>query len=190
MSKKLTIEVIEQAAKQTGISDEQRRTLLEMLADMTTDVDEQEKAPAVKKQFAILISDPSGRLPEGNDFVGWVLQIPESESVMTTAERLANGAHLFNTTKRGRLLPVQTIGEAIENVPAKHFKEYGVWVKTKVPVLMLTTNNEIADTPSILSDADRGIGKDARCVETRDGRKITTGEMMAEIKQTFEGGRE
>lgn len=155
MSKKLTIEVIEKAARETGIDDAHRRALLEMLADMTTEVDE-EKPPAIKKQFAILISDPAGVLPDC-DLVGWVLQIGESESVMTTEERIANGAHLFNTTKKGRLMPVQTIGEAIENVPTKHFKEYGVWVKTRVPVLMLKTCNEIADTPSILSDADRGI---------------------------------
>jgi hypothetical protein len=49
----------------------------------------------------------------------------------------------FNTTKKGRLLPVKTVGEALENVPAKAFKETDVWVKTKTPVLMLRTDNEI-----------------------------------------------
>ena len=49
----------------------------------------------------------------------------------------------FNASKKGRLLPVKTIGEAIENVPAKHFKEAGAWVKTRVPVLVLRTNNEL-----------------------------------------------
>ena len=33
--------------------------------------------------------------------------------------------------------------EAIENVPAKFFKETDVWVKTKTPVLMIRTDNEI-----------------------------------------------
>lgn len=154
MSKKLTIEAVEKAARDTGVDDEKRRALLELLADMTADEDTEEKPPAIKKQFAILISDPLGMLPDGHDFVGWVLQIPESENVTTTEERIANGAHLYNTTKKGRLMPVQTIGEAIENVPTKHFKEYGVWVKTRVPVFMSRTRNEIADTPSIL--ADRG----------------------------------
>jgi hypothetical protein len=35
------------------------------------------------------------------------------------------------------------VGEALEGVPAKDFKEVGVWVKTKTPVLVLSTNNLI-----------------------------------------------
>lgn len=104
---------------------------------------DEEKPPAVKKQTCILISDPEDVLPKGNDLVGWVLQIPENESVLTTTERVLKASYEFNTTKRGRMKPVETIGEAIENVPAKHFKEAGVWVKTKIPVLMLKTDNEI-----------------------------------------------
>ena len=41
---------------------------------------EEEKPPAVKKQFVILVSDPEGRFPK-DDFAGWVLQIPEEELV-------------------------------------------------------------------------------------------------------------
>ena len=36
-----------------------------------------------------------------------------------------------------------TVGEAIENIPAKFFREADVWVKTKTPVLVLRTDNEI-----------------------------------------------
>ena len=43
-------------------------------------------------------------------------------------------------------MPVKTVGEAIENVPAKLFKESDVWVKTKTPVLVLRTDNEIPNT--------------------------------------------
>jgi hypothetical protein len=101
-----------------------------------------EKAPAVKKQFVILISDPEGRMPKG-DFVGWVLQIPETESVATTQDRIFRAAYDFNVTKKGRLHPCKTVGEAIENIPAKFFKEADVWVKSKTPVLVLKTDNQI-----------------------------------------------
>ncbi|MET0261620.1 MAG: hypothetical protein ABW223_01890, partial [Rariglobus sp.] len=107
-----------------------------------------------KKQWAILISDPDNRLPEGNDFVGWVLQVPENESVATAPERIFKAVYDFNTTKKGRLMPAKTVGEALEHVPAKHFKETGVFVKSKIPVLMLKTNNEIP--------TDEAKGKDAR----------------------------
>jgi hypothetical protein len=127
-----------------------RQIVEEMNLLVQPEVDE-EKPPALKKQWAILISDPEGRLPEGNDFVGWVLQIPENESVLTTCERIHKGAYEFNTTKKGRLMPAKTIGEALEHIPAKHFKEAGVFVKTKVPVLMLKTDNEI---PTEATDKD------------------------------------
>ncbi len=39
--------------------------------------------------------------------------------------------------------PAKTVGESLENVPAKFFKEADVWVKTKTPVLVLKTDNEI-----------------------------------------------
>ena len=102
-----------------------------------------EKPPPIKKQFCILVSDPEGRIPAEVDLVGWVVQIPDNESPATVEDRICRAAYDFNATKRGRLLPATTIGEALENVAAKHFKEAGLWVKTKEPVLMLRTNNEI-----------------------------------------------
>lgn len=119
-----------------------RRVIEEMNLAAQPEGGEEDKPPPVKKQFVILISDPDAKLPK-HDFVGWVLQIPENESVATTTDRIFRSAYDFNTTKKGRLLPVKTIGEAIENVPAKAFKEADVWVKTKTPVLMLRTDNEI-----------------------------------------------
>ena len=104
--------------------------------------DEKDATPPVKKQFVILISDPAGKLPK-EDFAGWVLQIPEEDSPVTTQDRITQSAYDFNATKKGRLLPVRSVGEAIENLPAKLFKERNVWVKTKTPVLMLSTNNNI-----------------------------------------------
>jgi len=101
-----------------------------------------EKEPGVKKQFAILISDPDGKMPK-TDLVGWVLQLPESESVATTIDRVFRSSYDYNTTKKGRLMPVKTVGEALENVPSKFFKEADCWVKTKTPVLVLRTDNQI-----------------------------------------------
>jgi hypothetical protein len=119
-----------------------RKVVEEMNLAVQPDAGDDEKPPAVKKQFVIVVSDPDGKMPK-TDLVGWVVQIPESESVATTPDRIFRSAYDFNTTKKGQLLPVKTVGEAIENVPAKFFKEADVWVKTKTPVLVLKTNNEI-----------------------------------------------
>ncbi len=129
-----------------------RQIVEEMNMIVQPEVDE-EKPPPVKKQFAIVVSDPNGDLP-ANDFVGWVVQLPENESVATTLERIHRAVYEFNTTKKGRLLPAKTVGEAMEHVPAKHFKETQLWVKTKHPVLVVKTNN--------LIPKDEATGKDAR----------------------------
>lgn len=119
-----------------------RRVIEEMNLAVQPDPGDDDKPPPVKKQFVILVSDPEGKLPK-HDFVGWVVQIPEDESVATTQDRIFRSCYDFNSTKKGQLMPVKTVGEAIENVPAKFFKEADVWVKTKTPVLMMKTDNEI-----------------------------------------------
>ena len=119
-----------------------RRVIEEMNLAVQPDPGEEEKPPPVKKQFVILISDPNGVMPK-DDLVGWVLQIPENDSPATTQERIYRAAYEFNATKKGRLLPATTVGDALENVPAKHFKEAEAWVKTKTPVLVLKTDNQI-----------------------------------------------
>lgn len=131
-----------------------RQIIEELNLAAQPEVDE-EKPPAVKKQFSILVSDPEGKLPSG-EFTGWVLQIPEDASVTSGPERIHKAAYEFNTTKKGRMMPAKTLADAIENVPAKHFKEQQVWIKTKTPVFMVTTDNEI---PMEKSDKKSHRGK-------------------------------
>jgi hypothetical protein len=119
-----------------------RRIIEEINVVVQPDPADDDAPPPVKKQFLILVSDPEHKLPK-DDFTGWVVQIPEDESPVTAPERLFRGAYDFNASKRGRQLPVKTVGEALENVGAKYFKEAELWVKTKTPVLMLRTDNRI-----------------------------------------------
>lgn len=121
------------------------RLVSQIVEDINNEVsgaDEDEKLPAVKKQFVILVSDPHGEL-EGKDFIGWVLQIPEEDSPMTTEDRLVRAAYEFNMTPKGRRLPVKTIAEVCEHVPARVTKEAGVWIKTKEPVYVLRTGGKV-----------------------------------------------
>jgi len=119
-----------------------RRVMEEMNLAVQPDPGEEEKPPAVKKQFVVLVSDPEGRMPK-QDLVAWILQIPETESPVTTQDRVFRGAYDYNASRKGRLYPAKTVGEALENIPAKHFKDAELWVKTKTPVLVLKTDNEI-----------------------------------------------
>lgn len=148
---KIDVNKVAEILKRNEVEPALLRTIVEEMNLLVQPEVDEEKPPALKKQWAILISDPDNRLPDGNDFAGWVLQIPENESVMSTTERIHKAAYEFNTTKKGRLMPAKTVGEALEHIPAKHFKEANVFVKTKIPVLMLKTDNEI---PTEATDKD------------------------------------
>jgi hypothetical protein len=119
-----------------------RRVIEEMNLAVQPDPGEQEAPPPLKKQFVILVSDPENRWPK-HDFAGWVLQLPESESPATVQDRIFKSTYDYNMTKKGRLYPAKTVGEAIENVPAKFLREADLWVKTKTPVIVLRTDHEI-----------------------------------------------
>ena len=119
-----------------------RRVVEEMNLAAQPDPGDGDAKPPVKKQFIILVSDPNEKMPK-SDFTGWVLQIPEDESPASVQERLLKGAYDYNASKKGRLYPARTVGDAVENVPAKFFRDAELWVKTKTPVIVLRTDNEI-----------------------------------------------
>ena len=68
---------------------------------------------------------------------------PEEDSPYVAEERLVRSAYNFNQTPKGRRMPVKSIGEVCEHVSARICKEENVWVKTKEPVLITTTNNDV-----------------------------------------------
>lgn len=109
--------------------------------------EDEEKAPHEKKQFVVIASDPNGALANVPDFVAWVVQIPESESVTTTTDRVFRAAYDFNASRKGRLNPVKTVGEAMEAVPTRFAKDAELWIKTKEPVLVVRTDNVIPKPP-------------------------------------------
>jgi hypothetical protein len=131
-----------------------RQIVEEMNQAVEPEVDE-EKAPAVKKQFSIVVSDPDGVLI-GKDLVGYVFQIPEDASVTSTRERIHKAVYEYHTSKKGRMYPIRTFGEAVESLPGKHTKEQQVWIKTRAPVFVIADDNEI---PTEASERAEGGGK-------------------------------
>jgi hypothetical protein len=142
---KIDVSKVAEILKKNQLDPAVLRRVIEEMNDVVAP--ETDAPPAVKKQFVILVSDPEGEFPK-RDFAAWVLQIPEVESPVTTLERIYRGAYDYNATRRGRLFPATTVGDALENVPPKHFVGTELWVKTRTPVLVITTDNEIPRDPS------------------------------------------
>jgi len=135
-------EIIKNSNLDAGIVKELITAIQDEVKAAEKEAEANPRPPAQKKQYVILVSDPEGVMPE-KDLVGWVVQIPESDSPLTTTERIHKAAYDFNASPRGRRNPVSTVGEACESVSQRHFREAQVWVRTKVPVSLITTNNEI-----------------------------------------------
>lgn len=141
---KIDVSKVAEILKKNALDPALLRRVVEEMNLATQRDGDNDKEPSVKKQYAVLLSDPGGRLPKA-DFVAWVLQLPESESVATVQDRIFRSAYDFNASKKGRLLPVKTVGEALENIGAKFFKEADLWVRTKTPVLAVSTDNELPE---------------------------------------------
>ncbi len=151
---KIEISQVAEILKKHKIEPSLLRQIVEELNTATQPSADDEAKPPVKKQFIILLSDPAGKLPR-QDLVGWVVQIPEDASPHSTADRIFKGAYDFNASKRGRLLPVKSVGEALESASVKHFKEAELWVKTKMPVAVMVTDNVLPRDELTVEKVDR-----------------------------------
>lgn len=149
------LEAVREALEKVVKDENAIEKVLDLLSDATVKVDEAKQAeeadvadgaddegsdePKIKKQYGILVCDKDGEIKR--DLVGWVFQMPENEDTRDVIESVKKAAYNYNASKKGRKYPVNTIGQAIEGVGNKFFKPYNVSIKTKEPVLVVTTNN-------------------------------------------------
>ena len=119
----------------------------DILNDIATELqieqaEKEARPPLVKKQFITLIADNDGVLVD-KDFASWVLQIPEEANPQAVIDKIHQSAYTYNASPKGSRIPVKSMGETLESVSAKIFKDNEVWVKTKLPVLVVSCNNQI-----------------------------------------------
>ena len=153
MAKKADIDLVKLILKRNDL---ETQKIAQIIQEINTEVEAQsdeEKPKPVKKQFAVLVSDPENVI-QGKDLVGWVVQIPEDDNPATAKDKLFKAAYDFNATPKGSKFPVETVGETCEVVPPKVSKEHNIWIKTKTPILLISTNNQI---PMSETDPDFGI---------------------------------
>lgn len=146
MKEKVELNTVAEVLQQEGIEPETIERVVSGLRRAAAEESaarEEGKAPAEKKQHVIVLSDPDGVIPQGKELVGWVVQIPEMESVLTVMDKVHRAAYDFNMSRRGRKNPVSTVGEAMEAVQTKFFKDQKLSVKTKIPVFACITDNRI-----------------------------------------------
>jgi hypothetical protein len=143
---KASIELVHETLTNNQLAPDKIQKILKELEQQAAAEAEAEKAnrePPVKKQYVILVSDPHGTLPADVDYVGWVAQIPEDDPACGALDRIHRATHEYNISKKGRKYPCRTVGESCEAVGARYLKEQGIAIKTKAPVLIQRTDNQI-----------------------------------------------
>lgn len=116
-----------------------------MLADIGTALNEvrASRAPGgqVDKRAVAIVNPYLGEFLK--DDVGFVVKILSSEDPETISGRMHGAAQEFNESPRGRRLPVETVGEVLENVPARILASHGLWAAIKEPVSFVGVSNRI-----------------------------------------------
>ena len=156
---KVSLEIVAEVLSSNDIeADVVVRMLKDMERQAQIEADEAKELrdPPVKKQFVMVLSDPRSVIPQGEDLVGWVAQIPELDNPGTTVERIKRCAYEFNLSKKGSKRPAKSIGEACEVVSAKIQKEQGVFIKTKTPVTVMITDNKLPTADEIMDESGLG----------------------------------
>ena len=144
---KVSIETVHEAASEQLAPQDAEKLVkaVESKAQVEAEIAASQREERAKKQWAIVVSDPNGNIPHDVELVGWVIQIPEDDAISSVIEKIERAAYDHNISKRGRRYPVKSIGEAMEAVPVKTLKEQGLAVKTRIPVFVTITNNQISE---------------------------------------------
>lgn len=155
---KVDLELIKATLLEHGVDDQ---TLFSVVKDLQKKAEEEadkgDKPKDGKYQFVLVVYDPEGELKD-KEFTGFAAKIPEENSVYSVTEGIIRAGYEFNTTKKGRRLPVKTIGEIMETVPDKLLKEFGVKRLHREPVFLVTTDGLLpTETTDRQVDKRRGL---------------------------------
>lgn len=117
-------------------------TRVKILNDIEREAEENKepKEPKTRNQFVIVaLTDQEGI----EEIPMYITQLPLEDDHNTIPDIVMRASREFNDTPKGRKLPVETVGDAMESVTRKFFKERGLVVKTKEPVIVVKTKNQI-----------------------------------------------
>ncbi|HOS16035.1 MAG TPA: hypothetical protein PKX15_03325 [Bacteroidales bacterium] len=96
-------------------------------------------SPKQKWEHIIIVSDPDQKLDE--NFTGWVVQQKEGEDAGEIISKLTDAARNQNEMAKRKKMVIKTFGEIFEFLKSKWIKDEGLRIKTKIPVRVLTINN-------------------------------------------------
>lgn len=146
------------AIRQAGVTDTKQLNLvveqLKAIEEEKKEEREANKEPKQKNQFVVFVMD-DGSL-QGKDLIGYVLQIPEGDSISTTPDRFIDAVRAYNNgARKAKKYPVTTIGDGMRAVKGKWLKDSKIKVKTKESIAVIPLSNTI-NNPKGQSNQQQG----------------------------------
>ncbi len=140
-----TIATVQAALRDAGAAAELIKTVIADLQKAKREEKADRARGATKRaksQFVVLMVSAPERTDQADrtDRLGWVVQMEESAPPQVAYERLVAARNAFNGSKRGRKVPIHTVGAAMENLRGKWLKSgqpgEKFAIKTRTPVLI------------------------------------------------------
>lgn len=145
---KFSTEEIVEAMRDAKVSPDDMDSTIKNLEKMQDKLKE-ERVRGPKKKFVILAStgDLQRDLQDASEIKisetpMWVLQINEDDDHNEITNNIKKTLKAHNATSR-KPINVETLGEAIRELPKKALSAFGVFLKTKEPVIVVETNNSV-----------------------------------------------
>jgi len=137
---KVDLEVVQKILKENGVDVRLAAEILNQLRDVVKEEAVEREKPA-KKQLLVLVSEPEEGLPK--DLTGWVVQLLEDDDPREVADKIVDVSKAFNDSPKGKRVPVESFGDAVQAIPSKFFRESDLWIKTREPVRVIPVSNSI-----------------------------------------------
>jgi hypothetical protein len=115
--------------------------LRELLAQ---EKEEKQTATKTKHQFVIVVCDKDRKFAGLEDLGGFVVQLDEGDDPSQLLTKLSTAVKSYNATSRkGRKVPIKSVGEAFESLSRKFTKPIGVNLKTKSLTRIVVSDNTL-----------------------------------------------
>lgn len=140
--KKIALEEIESALREANIAQPQQNQVLEYLKQVAAENAADTSTPKSKNEFGVVLFDKDNLL-SGKDFTACIYQVKEGDDHNTVLARLSESARTQNEAAKRKKNIIKTMGELFNFLKPKFVKEKGIKIKTKEPVRVLISNNNL-----------------------------------------------
>jgi hypothetical protein len=142
MAKKIEIEDIQFVLQKMIADKSEARKIMNEIIKAAAPEDDKEKKPRVKYDFAAIAidTDLDNAIDENEMFL---VKYEETIEHTDVPDLLRGVITRFNSTTKNDKKISKDLVNGFRNVPAKHFKEAGVQVITKEPVMIVIAKNEL-----------------------------------------------